>query len=222
MSRRALVFLFLLAAAMPCAVRASAEALPSAREVVASIESRFASMNDYVCLADAHYVKGAEREDKLFRIYFKKPELVRMEVLRGNQEGGAVVLTKDGRVKAHAGGWLSWLVLSFPLDSPLVTTIRGHTLRQSHFGYMINMMKGIVATNEANVRAEDFGGVSSYVLETSLSGPDGVPQRKVAIVDRRTSLLEKVEEFEGATEVVNVTFYDVKVDQGLSDDLFDM
>jgi outer membrane lipoprotein-sorting protein len=226
MSRRAashLLLILLVVLFYPAPKIASAlESLPTAKEIIFGAEKKFASIEDYTCTADAHYRKGDRTEDKVFRVFFKKPELVRLDVLKGDGEGGAAVLTKDGGVKAHGGGWLSWLVLPFGLDNPLVTTIRGHTLRQSHFGYIIQMMKETLASNEASVAAESFDGAPSYVLKTSYIDAGGVARKEVAVIDRASLLVRKVQEYEGSAEVVSVTYYDIRTDQGLKDRLFDM
>lgn len=201
---------------------ATARPLPAPRTIISNLDRTFSGVNDYTCFADAHYKKGDEKEDKVYKIYFKKPALVRVEVLEG--DGGTVaVLTKEGKVKAHRGGFLAWLVLSLELDNPLVTTIRGHTLRQSHFGYMIERMKGAITNEAVRVSGTQIvDGVKTYVMETPYGPPrDGIT-RDMVFVDPSTWRIKKIRSFEGGREVIKVTYSDVVINPGLDEGLFDM
>jgi outer membrane lipoprotein-sorting protein len=195
----------------------------SAKMIVANLDAAFSKINDYSCLADAHYRKGDQREDKLYRIYFKKPLLVRAEVLKGDDEGGAAVLTKDGNVKGHRGGFLAWITLTLDLDNPLVKTIRGHRMDQSNFGYMIGKMKAAVASEEIKTSGMAFIGSSeTYGLEVNYKTPKDGLTKELVFVDPSTWLVKKVLGYEGSVEVINVAYSDVIVNQGLNDRLFEM
>jgi len=186
----------------------------AARDVVSNMDEAFSRIDGYTCTADAHYVKGKSREDKIYKISFRRPELVRVEVLKGDS-GAVAVLDKEGKVKGIKGGWLSWIVLTLDLDDPLVTTIRGHTLKQSHFRHFIDEMKKAVDTDEVSLEAEKLDGRDYMALNTA-KGSD----TKTVLVDPDTWLIKKIVEREGSVEVVDVTYYDIKPNIALDDGLF--
>jgi len=194
----------------------------SPQEIVTNMDNVFSRVNDYTCIADAHYKKGALKEDKVYKIYFKRPGLMRIEVLEGDP-GAVAVLREDGKVRGHKGGWLSWIKLTVDLDHPLATTIRGHRMNQSHFGYMIGVMKKILVSEEARVIGEgEVEGQNVYVMEVVHEKPRGDLTRELIYVDKETWLLKKILGYEGRREVVNVTYRDIVLNPGLKDELFRM
>ncbi len=196
--------------------------LPSPLEIVKNMDEVFSRVNDYICIADAHYKKGWAEEDKVYKIYFKRPELVRVEVLEGDP-GAVAVLRKDGKVTGHKGGLLSWIKLTVNIDHPLATTIRGNRMNQGHFGYMIKMMKKILASEEAHVLGEEeIDGQKVYVMEILHEKPRKDLTRELIYVDKNTWLLKKILGYEGRREVVNVTYRDIVLNPGLKDELFRM
>jgi len=208
---------------LSCLVSAPhAQDLPSASEIISNLDAAYSKTNDYTCLADAHYKKGDRREDKVYKIFFKRPEMVRAEILEG--DGGTVaVLTPDGKVRGHRGWPLQWLVLTVGLDDPLVTTIRGHTLKQSHFGYMIERMKEAITSEAVSVTGiQVIDGSETYVLETTYKTPrDGIT-RDLVFVDPSAWLIKKIRSFEGNVEVIKVVYSDIVMNSGLPDKLFEM
>lgn len=196
--------------------------LPSPQELVKNMDNAFSKVNDYSCIAEAHYKKDWLREDKVYKIYFKRPELVRIEVLEGDP-GSVAVLREDGKVRGHKGGWLTWIKLTVDIDSPLATTVRGNRMDQSHFEYMIRMMKKILATAEAHVIGETtVEGQNVYIMEVTHSKPRKDLTRELIFVDKETWLLKKILGYEGRREVVNVTYRDIVLNPGLDDKLFKM
>jgi outer membrane lipoprotein-sorting protein len=195
---------------------------PSAQEVVSNLDKTFQGIDDYACLADAHYRKGYLREDKIYKIYFKKPHMVRIEVREGSGSGSVAVLTKEKKVKGHRGGWLSWLILHPDIDSPLVKTIRGHRLDQSHFGNMIEKLKLAVENESVSARLGSLDGSEYYVLEVNREVPSDGVTRGIVYIHPKRWLIKKILEYEGDVEVVNVTYSEISTNVGLSDSIFDL
>jgi len=186
-------------------------------EIANKLSKRFEGVEDYTCVADAHYRSGFLAEDKVFKVFFKRPQMVRIEVLAGDNAGAVAVLTKDLKVKGHAGGWLSWLVLSPPIDSTLVTTIRGHRLDQSHFLHLVNNIKIASTFEGVTAREEYLDGTKHYVLEGGLGESIGR-----IYIDPSRWQIKKVLEYEKGVEVVNVAYYDIVINPGLDEELFDL
>lgn len=194
--------------------------LPPAKEIIEKMDSVYSKVNDYICIADAHYKKGFLSEDKVYKIYFKKPNKVRIEVLEGDK-GAVAVLLDDGRVKGHRGGFLSFIVLTVPIDSPIVTTIRGNRIDQANFGYIISLMKKVVEKEEAKVVGiTSLEGIPVYGLEVIHKSPREDLTREFIYVDAKNFLLKQLLGYEGEREVVNVIYRDIVLNPGLSDDIF--
>jgi len=226
MKSRLLFLLALLAFLLAGISYASPTPLPTPKQVIGSLANNFKGLRDYTCTAEAHYRKGRETEDKVYLIYFKRPNLVRAEVISGDNEGGVAVLNKEGKVQAHSGGFLSWLILNLDTDNPLVTTIRGNRMDESSFVYMVEKMKeGLPLKGEGEVHTAGYkviNGVKTVALESNYTQRiDGIT-KEIAYVVPGKWMIKKILEYEGSVEVINVTYSDVKVNSGLSDKLFTM
>lgn len=210
----------------PYASFADKAPLPTPEYVISNIAKTFSTLEDYACTADAHYRKGRETEDKVYKIFYKRPNLVRAEVLSGDNEGGVAVLGRDGKVGAHSGGFFSWLTLSLDPDNPLVTTIRGNRMDQSSFVYMVDkMMAALSLKGEGEVKTTGYkviNGVKTIALESDYRFHKEGITKEIAYIDTGKWMVKKILAYEGSVEVINVTYSDVTVNQGLGDELFTM
>jgi len=216
------LFAMLALLCFPVFAEGKGDSLPDPKEIVNNMAGVFSGVNSYACIADAHYKKAHLKEDKVYKIYFKRPEHVRIEVIKGDP-GAVAVLSPDGKVRGHKGGLLSWIKLTVDIDSPIATTIRGHRMDQSHFPYMIKTMKKVLATDEARTLGEaTVEGQAVYVMEIIHSVPRNDLTRELVYVDKNTWLIKRILGYEGRREVVNVTYRDIILNPDLKEDLFKM
>ncbi|GAB4345713.1 MAG: hypothetical protein Kow0099_26280 [Candidatus Abyssubacteria bacterium] len=86
---------------LPATDRASAEQLLSR-----AIEN-YESLRSYRCRLKLHLTKGEEVQDKQYVFYYQKPNLVRMYVEKGKDEGSTVIFREDGTIRGRREGLLS-------------------------------------------------------------------------------------------------------------------
>lgn len=119
---------------------AAAEPLHSAASVVGEVERHLETIQAYRCRLHSVSVLGAKQERRVLDYVFQRPNLIRMRVLQG-PDRGSVAVYRDGRVRGHRGGLLSWIMLTYPPAHPEVTTIRGGRLDQSDALYLADVLR---------------------------------------------------------------------------------
>lgn len=87
-----------------------------------------------------------------------------MRVLKG-PDLGSVLIYRDGKVRGHRGGLLSWIVLRYEPSNPEVRTIRGGRVDQSDLLFIMEVIRN--GMNEGWLRidgVEQLQGKAHYRL----------------------------------------------------------
>jgi outer membrane lipoprotein-sorting protein len=88
-------------------------ALPP-EEVIGHAIERCEKLESYRCRLTIHLTRGDRVQDSEYVFFYKKPNLIRLEVKEGKHKGSTVVRRKDGRIRARREGLLS--MFAFTLD----------------------------------------------------------------------------------------------------------
>jgi len=105
-------------------VPASAATVPA----ITAFEQTFAKVNDYTVLVHAHEILGNQSQDRVYRYMYKRPHLVKTQILSGPGAGGGAVWTGGDTVSGHQGGILSFIHLKVGLHDGRATSLRGYTI----------------------------------------------------------------------------------------------
>ena len=94
--------------------------------------------------------KGSKVLVESGQFYYKNPDLIRLEEKGPYKKGAVAVLGKSGKVKAHLGGGLKFIVVELAPNSHLLKSANGHPMVESDFksltGYLKSYIKdGMVA-----------------------------------------------------------------------------
>ena len=77
----------------------AAESDGDVKAFLGTLENAIGNMNTYRCIMISEYWKGKIHEEKTTKFHFKKPNLMRMDVLEGRKRGSTVVLNKKGKIR---------------------------------------------------------------------------------------------------------------------------
>ena len=78
---------------------AGAQTDEAAAVFLADFERALAAMDTYKCVMTTENWKGARHEYRVSLVRFKKPNLLRLDVLKGDKKGSIVVLNKKGKIR---------------------------------------------------------------------------------------------------------------------------
>jgi len=187
------------------------------------MKARFEALEDYTCSFDSFVADGRRSQRSTFRYFFKKPDLIRMEIISGDNKG-AILIVRDGKVRAKPAGLLSILILTLKPDDPRVIDVRKNRPDQSSWGYYLD--QHLLTLDQAEVFSsgqDTLDGRSVLVYEIASREPartQGIAREKlwVAVPD---DLPVRYEMFDTSGRLVLMAhFKDIHLDQNLPDSLF--
>lgn len=126
-----------------CAFSQETAVLPS--DVVSLFEANLDTINDYKCVLHDFVKKGKKESDNYWNYKFMKPKYIRMESFKGDRVGSKAFfdcVTK--KVTGRQGGILSAVKLTLDLTSSLVKNIRGTTIAESDWLFVLQRTKNIL------------------------------------------------------------------------------
>jgi hypothetical protein len=89
--------------------------------------------------------KGNNTVKEQGKFLFKKPRQMRIEITSGPKKGSVAILGKDGKVRGHLGGPLSFFKATLSPDSDMLRSANGYPMVDSDFAsltaYLKNMLK---------------------------------------------------------------------------------
>ena len=178
-------------------------------------------MNAYTFIMTSENWKGKRRERKVTKFYFKKPNLLRTEVLRGRKKGSIVVLNKDGKIRGRNRFGLR-LTLK-PTDRRL-QNIRGSTfLRANLLDKAARMNDQILEKGcKATLTEEAWEGKPAYRLHIYHDNTHDDATDEDIWFEKETYLILKDIIYVNDKIVSDVTWRDQEVDIPLDDSLFEL
>lgn len=192
-------------------------------EIFAAMSMRYEGIRDYQCRLLEWSTDGARYEKRTINFYFKKPKLIRMDILKGNRPfdtGSVAVYHGSGKVTGHRGGILKDIVLNLPKTSALATTVRGVAIDESDMETVLKKIPYYLENGTISMTEGDD--VYEFVcVPFDESENDGISKDFLRI-DKKNLLVLYNERFIGNSSVQKVEWGEYIVNAGLPDELFDI
>jgi len=192
------------------------------QEYLDRVKEYYALIGDYQCRMNEFSIGGGRREERIINYYFKKPKLIRMDILDGNRAfdpGSVGVYTGGDKVSGHRGGIMKDITLNISKNSTLATSVRGETIDQSDMLTVIERFQFHIRNSEISLR-EKASHVEFSFIPYDPSANEGIT-RDVIWIDLETMLIIRNERYEGKDLVQQVIWSDYIINAGLPDELFD-
>jgi outer membrane lipoprotein-sorting protein len=187
------------------------------------IKSNYETILDYQCRIDTFCTDGKGIEKRLLNFYFKKPRMIRIDLLKGNQlfdEGSVGVFKGGDTITGHKGGLLSSIQMTVHKKSPFATTLRGEAFdeidMEAVLGYLLNYLK-----NGSCFLAEDEKSYMISCVPYDEEQNEGI-SRDVAWFDKDTLIITRFQRYEGATLVQEAEWSAYIINAGIPDALFNL
>lgn len=209
-------------------VRAAGGCRAGARDPVlggtlARMRLKLDSIRDYRCLYSSSAVKGPRRAESVMKYFYKKPGLIRAEIIDGDHKG-TILIAREGMVRAQPAGVLSAFVFKYQADHPRVTDIRGNRLEETSWEVFVDEhLERLDILTLLSARRETLDGVEALVLEAASAEPArtrGIA-REILWVSVADDVLLRFEMFDARGRLVQEgRFTEIILDPGLPDSLF--
>lgn len=196
--------------------------MPTAASLAAGLEEHFRGVQDYQCVMESE-VRGDEKSAQgTYRIWYRKPQLFRLKVLKGSHEGSEFAVTPSGKIRARPGGLLKRLVVKeFPKTDSRFLTPRGSYAWESTFAAQCRELKErLAAAHQCRVKPSPDAAGHLQIDFAYRPSSSGGPVREIWTIDPARDLLLEQEIFEGGRRVEHVRFRDYEENVGLSERFF--
>ncbi|MBI2839326.1 MAG: hypothetical protein HYX75_13500 [Acidobacteria bacterium] len=192
---------------------AGASSVPGPQQLVDAMRQRYEALNDYHCQIIYTEYRNGRSNVEVDSYYFKKPQLIRLEVTEGKDKGAIVVLRRDGKVRATSGGLLGFFKITMEPDDKRLRDEDGSTFAESHFGGVLASIQSILAG--ASATATETDGV--YRLQA-----DHENVRELVLIDSRTMFPVEWLRLRAGNPQSKTQWKGLQVDVGLKESLFEL
>lgn len=189
---------------------------PDARALLGQMKQSFQSLRDYSCQTYTTSFKNGKSKLDGHKYYFKKPALIRLEVIAGEDKGAIAILNAKGKVRAKAGGILGLFTITMEPNDKRLQDKDGSRFVDSHFGGTIADIERAINSGTATVTEIDQGR-RLYRLEIDRSA-----KRDIILIDPQLMLPVEWQSVRQGHIDSRTEWRDLKVDSGLQDSIFDM
>ncbi len=196
--------------------------MPTAGTLVAGLEEHFRGVQDYQCVMESE-VRGEKKSAHgTYRIWYRKPELFRLKVLKGSHEGSEFAVTPSGKIRARPGGLLKKLVVKeFSKTDSRFLTPRGNYAWQSTFTAQCRELKQrLAAAQKCRVQPAPQAPGQMQIDFVYRPADRDEAIREIWTIDPSRDLLMEQEIFEGSRRVEHVRFRDYEENVGLNERFF--
>lgn len=217
-TRLFLILLSCVAGSLSAAARLPAAEANRAGEILDRAEQRFRSISDYECVIDYDCRLPERRESKLFRVWYRQPNLLRVRVLQGPGKGSEVAVDEKGRYRGRKGGLLKPIVVSLKPTDKRLQGLRGKSISEFNLGTVFQRCRGRLSEGGANMQvAKSADSTKGVVLSFS---ENGRRVQETYLFDPDTWFLTSCSVLENGNLIETFDVQQLKVNTGLSADWF--
>lgn len=212
------------AASLPAPIQAAPESLllktgKDGTALVKAMLARSKQMKAYSFNSVLYTYKDGKEIVETGKLYFKKPNLLRFEVLKAGKRSGSVVVRQpDGKVRGKMGGALSGIKVSLSPDSKMLKSANNYSILESDLGSLLADAAEQLGPNKTCLVGR-VPGVSSQIIE--IVGSDGSVTARIS-VDSTHNLPDEWLIYKGNSLFSKVQFANLKELASLPDELFSL
>lgn len=197
-------------------------------DILRKMEEAYEKVEDYQCICIAQQLSRFGKKmhkPKVLRLSFKRPDMMHAIGLQGVEEGAEAVL-RDGKIKGTHHRYVPFAVFTFGVDSAIARSPRqGLRIDESNLGALIERANHYYKEGRVEVaRIEEIEGRNAYCLVMIPKKREGEHPiaKEILWVDKEKFLpIQHVIYEEGDRFAESRTFKDLKINIGLSDELFE-
>ncbi|UCB47402.1 MAG: hypothetical protein JSV25_08360 [Spirochaetota bacterium] len=186
------------------------------------IKKNYETIVDYQCRIDTFCTDGKRIEKRLLNFYFKKPRMIRIDLLKGNQlfDAGSVGVFQGGdTITGHKGGMLSSILMTVHKKSPFATTLRGEAFDEIDMEAVLSYLLDYLKNGACLLMEEETSYIVSCVPNDEKQN-NGI-SKDIAWFDKDTLIITRFQRYEGTTLVQEAKWRDYIINAGIPDKLFD-
>lgn len=151
--RRILLLLICFFIASLININAIADYQPNTKEILTALHSRLDSLQDYQYQNIYIRNRNGTKTTEGYNYFFKKPNLIRVEVTDGKDKGSLAILTAKGKVRARAGGILGLITVTLEPTDKRLQNEDGFTIADSGLQKIIKEIEARLTSDSSSTVA---------------------------------------------------------------------
>jgi outer membrane lipoprotein-sorting protein len=201
-------------------------AVDDGKSFVAGLTSTAKGLNDYSFQSEIiTYRSDSNVVKESGHFFYKKPNLVRLEVLGGPKKGALLIMGSDGKIRGHLGGVLKMINGSVGRDSKFLISSNGFNMVECDFGSLLSDLErqiggGLKATVTSSPVAVVGKPQKMHVVEIRQGTAPDSPISQRIYVDPKTNLPQEWQIFKGGSLFCTTVWSDIRINQGLALEAF--
>ncbi len=181
-------------------------------------------LNDYTFDSELLTYKSAKPSQSKGKMFYKKHDLVRVEVTDNSYKAGSVVVRrKDGVVRAQGGINLLYMKMTLQEDSRMLRLPNGYQVLRSDIHSLLSDVKRELAEKQFSVRVTttttQVAGQKAFVVE-EVGPQDTLAKRIYVSADYNVPILWEI--YQQGKLFSSVKFQHFQPNVGLQDELFNL
>jgi len=208
-------------AALLGALATAASAAPAPQQLLDQMSARFNAITDYQVTVDSTARVGSSLKERRYQFAFKKPGMIRLQTLTGENKGGELCVCPDGRIRGRKNsGMLKVFAVTMSRGDARLKDSEGIGVWEMDFGSTIRRLRAKIST--PGIRATVIGSsAGSYLLEIRYGAGRlaGVVERYAINVD--TLCINQSERLKDGAIVERSVYSEMRVNNGLANSYFE-
>lgn len=202
--------------------------MKEAEDFIRGVLKRAEGLTDYSFECKITTYKKGKQVKEGGNFYFKKPNLMRVEVTEGGKKGALAIVGKDGKVRGHLGGLLKMFTGTLPRDSHMLRSANNYSMVDSDFETLLKALLDDIAKGErAYVTVNPVSVAHSkekvFVVENYKGADKDRKLTQRMFIDVTNRLPDEWILYTASGEINSITDWrNVKVNSNLPDELFDI
>lgn len=196
-------------------------------QLVGKLLEKVQGLNDYQYDCSQVSWRTGKPKEAAAKFYFKKPGMVRVEVITQDYRNGSVIVRQaDGTIKAAGGGLLHAMQMTLDENSRMLRLPSGGSVVRSDFAsLLVDLQKklsngGSCKATKAAVSASTLHGDDSVVVIDVYDGPNGGAPTQRLLVNPHSMIPVEWAYFTNGKILSTVAFKNMVVNRGVNDSNF--
>lgn len=200
------------------------EPMKEGREFIEKMQKDIGQVSDYSFVFETTTFKNDDKPVvEKGKLFFKKPKLMRIEEIGEFNKGAVAVIGKDGKARAHGGGVTSFFTVTTTPDDKMLNAANGDKMEDSDFASLVRVLEErLKSGQQARVteRPINVEGIDEAVYVLEIFHPNEPKKAlKRVFVHPVHNLPVRWDDYDYKEPCLS-TWKEIKLNPGLSDDLF--
>lgn len=195
-------------------------------DILLNLKEKFESLKNYQCTFESFTSDGKKTELNVFKYFFSKPKLIRMQIIKGKRESAVLLFdSNDNKIKLRLNkGLFPYITFTFNPNSKMISDLRGLNIAHSDWGWFIDRHMENLDAFKTNFIGEEIKDGKELLLfeliSKNIDKTQNIKREKIWI-DKKENIINKYQMYDESGVLVQASSYrDIILNPGINEILF--